>query len=71
MSDERERAVRVAATSALLRKQWAVQLAELVRGASGRRWVGVYEVTSTGFVNLAWSGPTPPDNASQAPRARK
>ena len=28
--------------------------------STGRRWVGVYEVTPTEVVNLAWSGPAPP-----------
>lgn len=38
----------------------AQSIADLVRAATGRRWVGVYEVTSTEVVNLAWSGPAPP-----------
>lgn len=38
----------------------AAELAELIRGASGRRWVGIYRVTPTEVRNLAWSGPAPP-----------
>ena len=31
-----------------------------MRTATSRRWVGVYEVTPTEVINLAWSGPSPP-----------
>jgi L-amino acid N-acyltransferase YncA/putative methionine-R-sulfoxide reductase with GAF domain len=36
------------------------RVAELVREATGRRWVGVYAVGSDEVVNLAWAGPGPP-----------
>jgi L-methionine (R)-S-oxide reductase len=58
--DELQPAVRAAATSILGRGERAKQIADLVRASTGRRWVGVYEVTSTEVVNLAWSGPAPP-----------
>jgi L-methionine (R)-S-oxide reductase len=38
----------------------ARRIADLVRTQTGRRWVGVYRVTSNDVVNLAWSGPAPP-----------
>ena len=34
--------------------------AALIRVATARRWVGIYAVTETEVVNLAWSGPGPP-----------
>jgi L-methionine (R)-S-oxide reductase len=34
--------------------------AEAVRAWTGRRWVGIYEVTRDEVVNVAWSGPTAP-----------
>jgi L-methionine (R)-S-oxide reductase len=37
----------------------AQRIADLVRTNTGRRWVGVYRVSSE-VVNLAWSGPAPP-----------
>jgi GAF domain-containing protein len=60
LPDELERAVRAAATLALAREERAQQIADLVRDATGRRWVGIYDVTATEVVNLAWSGPGPP-----------
>lgn len=38
----------------------AKRVAELIRAATGRRWVGIYAVTSDRVDNLAWSGPSPP-----------
>jgi L-methionine (R)-S-oxide reductase len=38
----------------------ASRAAELIRGRTGRRWVGVYRVTSSEVRNLAWSGPAAP-----------
>jgi L-methionine (R)-S-oxide reductase len=38
----------------------AKRVAELIRAATGRRWVGIYAVTSDEVANLAWSGPSPP-----------
>jgi L-methionine (R)-S-oxide reductase len=60
LPDELERAVRAAATLALAREERAQRIADLVREATGRRWVGIYDVTPTEVVNLAWSGPGPP-----------
>jgi GAF domain-containing protein len=34
--------------------------AELIRTRTGRRWVGIYRVTSDEVRNLAWSGPAAP-----------
>ena len=53
-------AVRAAAASHRPRSERAQRIADLVRDATGRRWVGVYEVTDAEVVNLAWSGPAPP-----------
>ena len=53
-------AVRAAAEAPLPRAERAQRVAELVRAATGRRWVGVYERTAREVVNLAWSGPAPP-----------
>jgi L-amino acid N-acyltransferase YncA/putative methionine-R-sulfoxide reductase with GAF domain len=36
------------------------RIAELVRDATGRRWVGIYAVTDREVRNLAWDGPGPP-----------
>jgi L-methionine (R)-S-oxide reductase len=58
--DELLRAVRTAAELPRARDERSQRIADLVRAATGRRWVGVYEVTSTEVVNLAWSGPAPP-----------
>jgi L-methionine (R)-S-oxide reductase len=52
--------VRAVAAESQPRAERAQQVADLVRGATGRRWVGVYEVTTSEVVNLAWSGPEPP-----------
>jgi L-methionine (R)-S-oxide reductase len=38
----------------------ARSVADAVREATGRRWVGVYAVEGDEVVNLAWSGPGPP-----------
>ena len=53
-------AVGAAAKSSLPRAARAQQIADLIRAATGRRWIGVYEVTSNEVANLAWSGPAPP-----------
>jgi L-methionine (R)-S-oxide reductase len=60
MHDELQEAVRVAAELPLKRSERAKRIADLIRSATGRRWVGVYEVTSAEVVNLAWSGPGAP-----------
>jgi L-methionine (R)-S-oxide reductase len=60
MSVELEQGVRAAAKSQLPRGERAQRIADLIRTVTGRRWVGVYEVTATEVVNLAWSGPAPP-----------
>jgi GAF domain-containing protein len=38
----------------------AARTAELIRTRTGRRWVGIYRVTSNEVRNLAWSGPEAP-----------
>jgi L-methionine (R)-S-oxide reductase len=60
MPDELHEAVRAAAEPRLPRDERAQRIADLVRAATRRRWVGVYEVTAAEVVNLAWSGPAPP-----------
>lgn len=60
MPDELETAVCATAALRLPRSERAEQIADLIRAATGRRWVGVYEVTLTEVVNLGWSGPAPP-----------
>ena len=62
MPDELLEAVRAAAELPLSRAERSQRIADLVRTATGRRWVGVYEVTSAEVVNLAWSGPAPPSH---------
>jgi putative methionine-R-sulfoxide reductase with GAF domain len=42
------------------RSQRAQALADLIRDATGQRWVGIYTVTDTSVLNEAWSGPGPP-----------
>ena len=58
--DELQEAVRAVAERRGPRGERAQQIADLVRTATGRRWVGVYEVSPTEVINLAWSGPAPP-----------
>jgi L-methionine (R)-S-oxide reductase len=53
-------AVHAAAVLGLAREARAHRITTLIRTATGRRWVGVYAVTQTEVVNLAWSGPAPP-----------
>jgi L-methionine (R)-S-oxide reductase len=60
MPDELHEAVRAVAEPRLPRDERAQRIADLVRAATRRRWVGVYEVTAAEVVNLAWSGPAPP-----------
>jgi L-methionine (R)-S-oxide reductase len=60
MPDELQEAVRAAAEQLVPRDERAQRIADLIRTVTGRRWVGVYEVTPTEVVNLAWSGPAPP-----------
>jgi GAF domain-containing protein len=38
----------------------AGRAAELIRAGTGRRWVGIYRVTTREVRNLGWSGPAPP-----------
>jgi L-methionine (R)-S-oxide reductase len=38
----------------------ARRAAELIRARTGRRWVGIYRVTTEEVRNLAWSGPAAP-----------
>jgi L-methionine (R)-S-oxide reductase len=38
----------------------AGRAAELIRAHTGRRWVGIYRVTTREVRNLGWSGPAPP-----------
>ena len=42
------------------REDRAKRIADCIRQATGRRWVGIYAVTSEEVVNLAWSGPSAP-----------
>jgi L-methionine (R)-S-oxide reductase len=42
------------------REDRAKRIADLIRQETGRRWVGIYAVTSEEVVNLAWSGPSAP-----------
>lgn len=60
MPDELLAAVRAAAHAPLPRDERARRIADFIRTTTGRRWVGVYEVTANEVVNLAWSGPAPP-----------
>ena len=60
MSDELVEAVRAAAGLGVAREERSQRIADLIRSATGRRWVGVYEVASAEVVNLAWSGPAAP-----------
>lgn len=60
MADELREAVRVAAELRLPRDERAQRITDLIRTSTDRRWVGIYEVTPTEVVNLAWSGPAPP-----------
>jgi peroxiredoxin/putative methionine-R-sulfoxide reductase with GAF domain len=60
MPDELLEAVRAAAQAPLPRDERARRIADFIRTTTGRRWVGVYEVTANEVVNLAWSGPAPP-----------
>ncbi|MGH3083573.1 MAG: GAF domain-containing protein [Gaiellaceae bacterium] len=60
MPDELQKAVRALAELSSPRDERAQRIADFIRTATGRRWVGVYEVTPTDVVNLAWSGPAPP-----------
>jgi putative methionine-R-sulfoxide reductase with GAF domain len=41
-------------------EQGAFELAEMIRVASRRRWVGIYRVTPIQVINLGWSGPAAP-----------
>jgi L-methionine (R)-S-oxide reductase len=52
--------VRCESTGDGSRSERAKRVADLVRAATGRRWVGIYAVTSDEVENLAWSGPSPP-----------
>ena len=52
--------VREVAAAEQPRSERAQRAADLVRAATGYRWVGIYDVTEAEVVNLAWSGPGPP-----------
>jgi L-methionine (R)-S-oxide reductase len=65
--DELAEAVRIATEQQGTRAERAQRIADLVRAKTGRRWVGVYEVTPTEVVNLAWSGPAPPAHPTFPP----
>jgi L-methionine (R)-S-oxide reductase len=52
--------IRAASSADRSREDRAKKIAELIRNETGRRWVGIYAVTPTEVVNLAWSGPSPP-----------
>jgi putative methionine-R-sulfoxide reductase with GAF domain len=58
--DDLAEAVRAAAQADGLLEERAQRIADLVRGRTGRRWVGVYRVDEAEVVNLAWSGPAAP-----------
>jgi L-methionine (R)-S-oxide reductase len=60
MNRELIESIRALAAAATSIDETAAELAELIRDASGRRWVGLYRVTVVEVVNLAWSGPAPP-----------
>jgi L-methionine (R)-S-oxide reductase len=60
MADELLDAVRATAELPLARDERSRRIADLIRRASGRRWVGIYDVTAAEVVNLAWSGPAAP-----------
>ena len=60
MAAELHDSVRAIAERPGARGERAQQVAELIRSRTNRRWVGIYEVTPTEVVNLAWSGPGPP-----------
>lgn len=42
----------------------ARRAAALIRTRTGRRWVGIYRVSTSEVTNLAWSGPGPPAHPS-------
>lgn len=52
--------VRSTAEAAASIDEAAARLVALLRTGTGRRWVGLYRVTATDVINLAWSGPAPP-----------
>jgi L-methionine (R)-S-oxide reductase len=60
MSEELVETVRAAAELGSARQERAQRIADLVRAATGRRWVGIYEVTAADVVTVAWSGPAAP-----------
>jgi L-methionine (R)-S-oxide reductase len=60
MSDELLEAVRAAAGLPIAMEERSQRIADLVRNATRRRWIGIYEVTPEEVVNLAWSGPAAP-----------
>ena len=60
LGDGLRAAVRAAAEARQPRRERAQRIADLVRSGTGRRWVGVYEVTAGEVANLAWSGPSAP-----------
>jgi L-methionine (R)-S-oxide reductase len=60
MADELLETVRATARLPVARDERSRRIADLIRSATGRRWVGVYEVRPAEVVNLAWSGPSAP-----------
>jgi putative methionine-R-sulfoxide reductase with GAF domain len=60
MADALADAVHGVADLDLAREDRAQRIADLIRTATGRRWIGIYEVGAREVVNLAWSGPAPP-----------
>lgn len=60
MKDDLVTAVREAAGAGLGRKERAARIAAVVRDHGRYRWVGVYEVTDTEVVLLAYAGPSAP-----------
>lgn len=60
MSTELLESVRSESMSGGSREDRAKRIADRIRQATGRRWVGIYAVTSEEVVNLAWNGPSAP-----------
>ena len=60
MSTELLDSLRSESASSGSREDRARRIADRIRQATGRRWVGIYAVTSEEVVNLAWSGPAAP-----------
>ena len=52
--------VRSAASADDPREKRAKSVADLIRGRTGYRWVGIYRITESEVRNLAWSGSAAP-----------